>query len=541
MMLLGQRNGFLVGLDGVKVHAGILLDRFHHGHALPVGEIDFLALVGDLQGAADLLGNGLHHLFDEVHHAVVVGVGLVQFDGGELGVVLGVHALIAEDTAHFVDAVHAAHDQTLEVKLRLNAQDHIHIQRIVVGQEGTGGSADLKRRQDGRFHFQEALAVQEAAQLPQNGAALDEGFLNVGVDDEVHIALTVTGFAVGQAMELFGQGQQALGEQRQLIDADRDLTHLGAEHFALAANDIADIQFFEGGIRLIAQQIALDENLDITLLIAQMGKACLTHNTLGHHTARQRDDLTGFGFGRQIGKLGFEVGRVSILGILGDDKGVMAGGTQVGQLLAADSRLLGQILLGLGLVLLHGRSSFLFLMQTGAGIPRPCLVLLRARNGQHLVNNDVAVGQGNVDFVTGFVADQRSTHRALIADAVEVHIGLGGTGDVVFFGIFRIIALGEDLDAHTDGNGVVGQLAVIDDTGHFQGSFQVGDAGLHNGLLLLGSIILGIFAQVAVAARDLDLIRHFLTFDGAQFVQILFQLLVTLTGNDDFFSHARFS
>ena len=127
MMLLGQSNRFLVGLDGVKVHAGILLDRFHHGHALPVGEIDFLALVGNLQGAADLLGNGLHHFFHQVHHAVVIGIGLVQFDGGELRVMLGVHTLVTEDTAHFVDAVHAAHDQALEVELGFNTQHHVHI------------------------------------------------------------------------------------------------------------------------------------------------------------------------------------------------------------------------------------------------------------------------------------------------------------------------------------------------------------------------------------------------------------------------------
>ena len=60
------------------------------------------------------------------------------------------------------------------------------------------------------------LLVQVSADLLQDLAALDEGVLDLGVDDEVHIALTVAGLGVGQAVELLGQGQQALGQQRQL-------------------------------------------------------------------------------------------------------------------------------------------------------------------------------------------------------------------------------------------------------------------------------------------------------------------------------------
>ena len=159
-------------------------------------------------------------------------------------------------------------------------------------------------------------------------------------------------------MELLGQGQQALGEQRQLGDADGDLAHFGAEHFALDTDDVADVQLFEGGVRLIAQQVTLDEDLDIALLVAQVGKAGLAHDAFGHHTASQRDDLAGLGFGGQVGKLGFQISGVRILRIFGDDKGVAAGGAQVGQLLAANGCLLADVLFGLGLILLHVRSSF---------------------------------------------------------------------------------------------------------------------------------------------------------------------------------------
>ena len=228
----------------------------------------------------------------------------------------------------------------------------------MVGVEGAGGRTDLKRGQNRCVDLQEALLVQVGTDLLQNQAALDEGVLDLGVDDEVNIALTVAGLAVGQAVELLGQGKQALGEQGQLTDADGNLAHLGAEHFALDADDITDVQLFESGIGLIAQQVALDKNLDVALLVAQMGKAGLAHDALGHHAAGQRDDLTGLGFGGQVGKLLFEVGRVRILRIFCDFKGVVTGFAQVSQLLAAHGGLLADFLLGLGLILLHVRSSF---------------------------------------------------------------------------------------------------------------------------------------------------------------------------------------
>src|SRR5699024_3860337 len=143
--------------------------------------------------------------------------------------------------------------------------------------------------------------------------------------------------------------------------------------------------------------------------------------------------------------------------------------------------------------------------------------------------------QGDVDGVARFVADERRAHGGLVADAAQADVGLGRTGDVIFLGILGLVALGQYLDPHADGDGGVGQLAVVDDARDLERGLDVGDARLDDGLLLFGGVILGVFAQVAVTARDFDLIRHFFAFDGAQFVQFLFQLLVTLPGNDDFF------
>ena len=143
--------------------------------------------------------------------------------------------------------------------------------------------------------------------------------------------------------------------------------------------------------------------------------------------------------------------------------------------------------------------------------------------------------------VADLAADQGCADGALIADAVQVHIGLGGAGQVVLLGVLRIVALGQNLDMHTDGGGVVGQLALVHDAGQLEGGLQIGDAGLHRSLFLLGGIILGVLAQVAIAAGNLDLVGNFLTLDGAQVFQFLLQFIIALAGNDNFFSHSSVS
>src|SRR5699024_11322161 len=55
-----------------------------------------------------------------------------------------------------------------------------------------------------------------------------------------------------EAVPLFGQRRQVFGEQRQLMHRNRDLALLGAEHLALHADDIADIEFLVALVDLVA-------------------------------------------------------------------------------------------------------------------------------------------------------------------------------------------------------------------------------------------------------------------------------------------------
>ena len=60
-----------------------------------------------------------------VHQVVVVGVGLVELEHGELGIVLGADAFVAEVAIDLVDAVHAADHQALEVELGRDAEEEV--------------------------------------------------------------------------------------------------------------------------------------------------------------------------------------------------------------------------------------------------------------------------------------------------------------------------------------------------------------------------------------------------------------------------------
>ena len=206
MMLVGHLAGFLQGRDLPKVHAGVLLNGLDHGNALKgLFKIDgYIAVLND-GGAVDLAGHGADHILNQIHHAVIVGIGLIELDHGEFRIMLGIHALVAENAANLIHAREAAHDQALEVQLQRDAQIHIDIQRIVMGNKGArGGAARLGVKYRG-FHLQKAAGIQELAHGGDDLAALYKGIAHLGVYHHIQVALTIAQVGIGQAMELLRQ------------------------------------------------------------------------------------------------------------------------------------------------------------------------------------------------------------------------------------------------------------------------------------------------------------------------------------------------
>ena len=339
---LGQlHGGVIIALNGHEVGAGDILHGIGHGDALPAGgQIHVVTQPLDVVGAEDLLGGPGEDALQNIHHAVQIGVGLIQLTGGELRVVLGVHALVAEDAAHLVYPLQTAHDEPLQVQLRGDPHIHIDILSVVVGDEGPGVGAAGNGAEHGGLHLHEAHIVQIPAQIRHELAADLKVPLGFGIHNEIHIPLAVAQLLVRQTVELLRQGLEGLRQQGDLVGPDAHLTLLGAEHVALDAYDITDVIFPEAVIGLLVHLVLPGVDLDAAGLILQIAEGHLAHAPLAHKTARQRDGLP-----LQLVELVLDL--LCVMGhvIAGDLEGVHTRLLQGCQLIPADLENFPQVLL----------------------------------------------------------------------------------------------------------------------------------------------------------------------------------------------------
>ena len=162
-------------------------------------------------GADRLARDGREHLLGHRHQLLVVAVGLVELEHRELGVVLRRDPLVPEVAVDLVDALDAADGQPLQVQLRRDAQEQLHVERVVVRHERPRERAAGDRLHHRRLDLEVAARVQERADRRQHPAAHLEDLARVRVDDEIEIALAVAHLDVAQAVPLLGQREEALG------------------------------------------------------------------------------------------------------------------------------------------------------------------------------------------------------------------------------------------------------------------------------------------------------------------------------------------
>ncbi|MNR49824.1 hypothetical protein D3C85_1692550 [compost metagenome] len=64
-----------------KVDTCHLFDSIHHGHAAPLRcQVHFMALVINLQGPQNLLGDMSNHALGQMHNVLVVSISFVQLN-----------------------------------------------------------------------------------------------------------------------------------------------------------------------------------------------------------------------------------------------------------------------------------------------------------------------------------------------------------------------------------------------------------------------------------------------------------------------------
>src|SRR5437870_252029 len=78
-------------------------DSFAHRELANVSKIDSAAPISDLSGTGSIHRNLVKQLARELNHAAIVGIGLIELEHRELGIVLSGDAFVTEIAIDFID------------------------------------------------------------------------------------------------------------------------------------------------------------------------------------------------------------------------------------------------------------------------------------------------------------------------------------------------------------------------------------------------------------------------------------------------------
>ncbi|SAK91568.1 hypothetical protein AWB82_06493 [Caballeronia glebae] len=268
-----------------------------------LGEIELASLIHDGRGAERIDRGLADQLLGEVHQPAVIGVRGVELHHREFRVVTRRHAFVPEVTIDLEHALEAADDQPLQIQLGRDAQEHLHVERVVMRGERLGRRAARNRVQHRRFDFHEARLRHEIADRRDRLGARHEGLARFRRDDQIDVALAIAHFLIGEAVELVRQRAQRLREQPQFRAAHRQLALVRAKQHALRGDDVAEVPLLEGVVSLLADVGGRHEELDLATAVLNRREARLAHHALEHHPAGDSDGQ-GIGFERLFIRFG---------------------------------------------------------------------------------------------------------------------------------------------------------------------------------------------------------------------------------------------
>ena len=139
-------------------------------------------------------------------------------------------AFVTEHAANFKHALHAANDEALQVQFECNAQKQLHVERVVVRDEWASMGAAHFHVQHWRFYFNEFLVVQSFPEAGDSCVTNLECTARFFVDDEVGVALAITGVNIGKPMPFVGQRANGFRKQHCCFNFDRQLAFARGHH-----------------------------------------------------------------------------------------------------------------------------------------------------------------------------------------------------------------------------------------------------------------------------------------------------------------------
>ena len=93
-----------------------------HGQPLPVAPVNFLIAPIRDRSAGHIFRGLRNQLLRQIHHTLIVGIGLIKLQHGEFRIPSPAQTLVAEVAIDFIDAIESADHQPLQIEFRRNAQ-----------------------------------------------------------------------------------------------------------------------------------------------------------------------------------------------------------------------------------------------------------------------------------------------------------------------------------------------------------------------------------------------------------------------------------
>ena len=219
-----------------------------------------------------------------------------------------IEALVAEHAAELEDPLEAADHEPLERQLERDPQDHVGIERVVMGDERPRGRAARGGLQHRRLDLGEAAFDERRAHGGDDCRADVEGVPRRRIGDQVEVALAQPCLGVGQAAMLVGQRMQRLRQQLHLSRGDGQLARVRGHHRAGDADPVAAVERLDV-LEPLTQRIARDEQLHAPALVGQGAEEQAAVAADQHQPAGDTHAVAGRGVRFQAGEAPAQVGR----------------------------------------------------------------------------------------------------------------------------------------------------------------------------------------------------------------------------------------
>jgi hypothetical protein len=135
-----------------------------------------------------------------------------------------INAFVTELTTHFVHTLETSDDEHLQVQLGSHTHEQVHIEIVVMSNEGLGGRTTGNGIHHGSLDFDKVTGVEVVTDVGNDLGAGNEDAARAVVHDQVKVTLAEALLLVLETVVLGGDGVQARGQEHDLSSEDRQLT-----------------------------------------------------------------------------------------------------------------------------------------------------------------------------------------------------------------------------------------------------------------------------------------------------------------------------